>query len=85
MTEAVNTPRMRGIKEAIEEIKAADPKTALTEYALRRLVLSGGLPSVRLGIKYLVNMDVLTEYLYSGTPRSGEKLTAPGGIRKISE
>ncbi len=74
---------MRGIKEAMEEIKAADPKTALTEYALRRLVLSGGLPSVRLGIKYLVNMDVLTEYL-SGTPRSGE-LTAPGGIRKISE
>ncbi len=85
MTEAVHTPpRMRGIKEAMEEIKAADPKTALTEYALRRLVLSGGLPSVRLGIKYLVNMDVLTEYLYSGTPRSGE-LTAPGGIRKIAE
>ncbi len=85
MIEAVHTPpRMRGIKEAIEEIKAADPETALTQAGLRRLILSGELPSVRLGIKYLVNMDVLTEYLYNGTPQDKE-LTAAGGIRKITE
>ena len=30
------TAHMRGIKQAIEEIKQADPYTALTEKALRR-------------------------------------------------
>lgn len=76
-------PRMRGIRQAIEELRAADTDTALTEHALRRLILSGELPSVRCGTKYLVNMDVLTEYLYNGT-RGSDELAAPG-IRKIAE
>ena len=29
---------MRGIRQAVSEIKAADPHTALTERALRRMV-----------------------------------------------
>ena len=33
---ATKPPHMRGIKQAIEEIKQADPYTALTEPALRR-------------------------------------------------
>ena len=84
MTEAVHIPpRMRGIKEAIEEIKTADPATALTVTALRRLILTHEIPSVRAGRKYLINMDILNEYLYTST--SGGKLTAPGCIRKIAE
>jgi len=36
---ATKLPHMRGIKQAIEEIKQADPYTALTEPALRRLII----------------------------------------------
>ena len=43
---------MRGIKQAITELKQNDPETALTEKALRRLVLTGAIPSVKIGTKY---------------------------------
>ncbi len=76
-------PRMRGIKQAIAELKTADANTALTERALRRLILTSEIPSVKIGTKYLINMDVLENYLYNGS-RGGEKLSA-AGIRKIAE
>lgn len=77
-------PHMRGIKQAIEEIRRTDPNTALTEKALRRLILTHEIPSVRIGAKYLINMDVLNTYLYSGSC-GGETVAASGGIRKIAE
>lgn len=55
--------RMRLIKEAIAELKERDPDTALTEYALRRMVKSGQVPSVNAGNRYIVNMDVLERFL----------------------
>lgn len=76
-------PRMRGIKQAINELKATDPNTALTEHALRRLILSGALPSVRCGTKYLINMDNLSTYLNGGS-HGGEDVAA-AGIRRIAE
>lgn len=76
-------PHMRGIKQAIEEIKQADPYTALTEPALRRLVISKEIPSVRVGAKYLINMDILNNYLCSGTTER-EPITA-AEIRKVAE
>lgn len=77
-------PRMRGIKQAIEELRRTDPHTALTERALRRLILTDEIPSVRIGTKYLINMDVLENYLYNGS-RGGEEHTAVSGIRKIAD
>lgn len=47
-------PHMRGIKQAIEEIRQTDPNTALTEKALRRLISTHEIPSVRIGAKYLI-------------------------------
>lgn len=55
--------RMRLIKEAIAELKEHDPNTAITEYALRRMVKSGQVPSINAGNRYLVNMDVLERFL----------------------
>lgn len=55
--------RMRLIKEAIAELKAKDPDTAITAYALRRMVKSGQVPSINAGNRYLVNMDVLERFL----------------------
>ena len=80
---ATKPPHMRGIKQAIEEIKQADPYTALTEPALRRLIISKEVPSVRVGTKYLINMDILNNYLCGGTTES-EPITA-AGIKKVSE
>jgi len=77
-------PRMRTIKEAAREIKELDEHTALTQWRIRELVLSGVLPAVRAGNKILLNLDTLFEYL--SNPNADkfkpENDTAPG-IRRI--
>lgn len=85
MNEAVvhTPPRIRGIKEAITELKASDPETALTEKGLRRLIVTGKIPTVKLGRKYLINMEVLIDYLYDGT--GGADLPVSNCIRVIKE
>lgn len=74
---------MRGIKQAIAEIKAADPHTALTERGLRSLINSGTVPCVRIGRKVLINMNVLTRYMLNGT--AAEKPLQAQKIRVIQE
>lgn len=76
-------PPMRGIKQAIQELRAADPNTALTEKALRRMVLTGVIPHICVGRKYLVNMDMLYNYLANGG--AAEPLKSAPGIRRIAE
>ena len=56
---------MRTIDEAAAFLRQADPNTAVTKTALRRLVTSGQIPSVRVGTKYLVDLGVLDEF-FSG-------------------
>lgn len=60
--------RMRTIKEAADYLKSIDSNTALTETALRRLVSTGQIPSVRIGIKYLVSLEVLESFLLGEGP-----------------
>lgn len=79
-------PRMRTVKEAAAELKELDPHTALSEWRIRELALSGILPRVQAGKKMLINLDLLLEYLQDPT---AEKFTraqneaARGGIRPI--
>ena len=73
-------PRMRTIDQAIEWLKETDPDTALTKNALRTLVISGKLPHVNIGQKYLISLENLTEYLYGSTPEPDQQ----GGIRRIA-
>lgn len=58
----------RTIKGAVEEIKALDPGTAITEHALRKAVLAGKIPCTYVGSRALVNLsDVLSmEWLDKG-------------------
>lgn len=56
-------PKMRTIKEITEIMKKDDPNTKLTARALRYLIISGELPSVKIGAKYLVALEVLEAYL----------------------
>ena len=62
-------PRMRTVHEAAQELKQLDANTAVTEYHIRRLVLDGVLPRIKAGKKYLINLDLLLDYLEN--PRDG--------------
>ena len=62
-------PRMRTIDQAAAYIHERDGETALTKTALRRMVVTGALPSVRVGAKYLINLDSMEDFLEAGTSR----------------
>ena len=64
-------PRMRTIDAAFEYVKEHDPETNLTKYALRQAVVSGALPTVKAGKKYLINLQDLEAWM-QGYTRSQE-------------
>lgn len=72
--------RMRGLEDGFKEIKEADPGTAL-----RRLVTTGEIPSVRIGTKYLFDLDVVERYLRGELPQVQREPEPPqrGIIRRI--
>ena len=79
-------PRMRTVKEAVAELKAIDEHTAVTEYHIRQLALSGVLPRVQAGKKLLINLDLLIEYLTNPDAdkfKVNNAATSDNGIRKI--
>lgn len=77
-------PRMRTIKEAAEEIRLSDPQSAVREYFIRDLVVSGQIPHIRAGRKILINLDALFAYLHKGCEPLTDKEFITG-IRKIEE
>ena len=56
-------PRMRTINAAYREIKQKDPDSAITLSGLRTLVITKALPSIRVGAKYLLDLEVVESYL----------------------
>ena len=58
--------RMRLISEAYAEIKEADPNTAITMTAFRRLVLDGRIPSIMIGNKRVVSMESAESFFQYG-------------------
>lgn len=59
MQREIVIPEMKTISEASEN-------TGLTKYHIRKLVLQGKVKFVRSGVKYLLNMDSLINYLNNG-------------------
>ncbi len=76
-------PRMRTIKEAHQELKQLDPNTAVTEYYIKQLVLSGQIPFVMAGRKRLLNFDALLSYLENPAQNSNQERIQIGKIRRI--
>lgn len=58
--------RARTIDQLADYLKTADPETALTKTALRRLATTGVIPSVRVGQKYLVTLESVDAFLSGG-------------------
>lgn len=61
-------PRIRTLKDTYEFLREMDPNTAVTPNALRRMVVSGQVPCVKAGKKYLIDLDVLFDYLKGTKP-----------------
>ena len=61
-------PRLRTLTETYNHIKEMDTETAITPNALRRMAVSGNIPCVKVGKKYLIDLDVLFEYLKGTRP-----------------
>lgn len=55
--------KMRPIRAAWRELRAEDPQSALGLSALYRLVSEGTIPSVKVGNRYLIDLDSLGEYM----------------------
>lgn len=60
--------RIRTLSETLQHIKDLDPDTAITANALRRMVVSGQVPSIKAGKKYLIDLDVLFDFLKGDKP-----------------
>lgn len=74
--------RMRTIEEAAAFMRQADPHTAVTKTALRRLITSGQIPSVRVGAKYLVDLGVLDDFF--GGQSTKTPIVQSGAIRPLA-
>lgn len=79
----IELPRMRTIDEAYAEIKSLDNHTAITKNFIRTLIVSGKVPSVMAGRKYLVNIETLLSYLYKGDSKIANLNV--GKVRPISD
>lgn len=57
------TARIRTIQQCLVEIKSIDRESAITENFIRTLCKDNKVRYFKSGVKYLVNLDNLLEYL----------------------
>jgi hypothetical protein len=74
--------RMRTIKQAIQSMKEHDPDSCFSEWWLRQLVKTGKLKCHRAGNRYLIDIDLLEEFLKN--PPNKDDIKPVGIIRKIN-
>lgn len=78
--------RTRTIKEAAAYFRKTDTQTCLTETAIRTLLRTGAVPSVRVGKKYLVSLEALEGYLtgeIGPIPQKGSPCSKPAKVWQI--
>ena len=64
-------PRMRTLDECAVMLRELDPDTAVSKHYVRRLALTGEIPTVMCGRKRLINFDKLIEYLNGAQAGAG--------------
>lgn len=79
----INRESPRIITQLHAELMAADPNCALTLSALRRLVRTGEIKSCRVGRKYLVTHQAVTDFLTGQTQTKPATPITVAGIRRI--
>lgn len=88
MNQATNAriPRMRTVAKTVDEIKALDPGSGVTQNYIRQLVKTGKVSAVWAGNKALINLDDVLELLMAGMDfkdTEEPKTELVGGLRKI--
>lgn len=78
-------PKMRTVDPLYAGIKAKDPDTALTKTALRRLIVTGVIPSVKIGAKCLVDEEDVWRFLRGELKQIQQEPGPPqyGTIRRV--
>lgn len=75
--------KMRTIDKGYAEMVAADPELCLTKSAFRRMVVTGQIPSTRIGTKYLVDLDQVELYMTGRLQVVPPPVAAQNGIRRV--
>jgi hypothetical protein len=80
-------PKVRTLTDAYKEIVAADPNTGISFYAFRELVISGVIPSRKVGSRYLINMDNVSAYfdISSEEVATQDNVVYPSRLRRLSK
>lgn len=82
MEQNVKLARMRTISGIFEEIIKLDPQSQISRHFIRQAIISGAVPSMKAGCKYLVNLQDFLDYLYLPAPEE-KKAEEYGNLRKI--
>lgn len=75
--------RMRTIEKGYAEMVAADPGLCLTKSAFRRMVVTGQIPSTKVGTKYLIDLDQVELYMTGRLQVVPPPVAAQNGIRRV--
>ena len=75
--------RLRRLPQAIEALKEEDPGSPITLYQLQRLVKQGLIPSLRDGRRLFVDIDTLSNNIYTAL-KAAERIEQTG-VRPIKE
>ena len=67
--------RLRTIDKAYDEIKARDPDTCLSRHMLRAMVNDGTIPSIKSGVRALIDLDVVERVFKDMTSISAGKIS----------
>lgn len=78
-------PRVRTVRECIEELRAEDPNTAITEHYLRTNIKKGKSKVIWAGNRTLLNYDALCDFLAEGEPALQKSERKYGEIRPVHQ
>jgi len=76
--------RMRTINQAASYFKERDPATALGAWNIRQLILSKKVKCHKSNSRYLINLDLLEEYL-ANPPEEETLVEEYGTLRKVQQ
>lgn len=74
----------RSIDKGYDEYISKDPGSSLSKHCFRQMVLNGTIPSIKVGVKRLIDIETLDEHLKNPKPISNISIT-PGIIRPVSD
>ena len=78
----MNNIESRPVMLKIKEVPERFPGT--TEHMIRQFVISGALPSVKVGKKYLICEQIISDFLLKGNNQANQSEQTQCKIRRLS-